>query len=199
LVAAPDRYLPGGLVVKAAFLHTGPARALVHRLKYEGIRPAAELLATALVERWGPFPDPLVPIPRAAIRVWRFGVDPALELAWAMAAISGAEVRTELRAPLWASQRAGRRGTDRRPPRFSTRRVPTAGVLVDDVLTTGTTLCAAASALGAGPGLALVATAAPAATRLQPDDGGPMRTRLGAVTGGPEDGHETPWGGRWWR
>ncbi len=61
LAPAPDRYLPGGLVVKAAFLHAGPARALVHRLKYEGIRPAAELLAAALVERWGPPPDLLVP------------------------------------------------------------------------------------------------------------------------------------------
>ena len=55
--------------------------ALVHRLKYEGIRPAAELLAAALVERWGPPPDLLVPIPRAPLRVWRFGVDLALELA----------------------------------------------------------------------------------------------------------------------
>jgi predicted amidophosphoribosyltransferase len=168
LAPAPDRYLPGGLVVKAAFLHAGPARALVHRLKYEGIRPAAELLAAALVERWGPPPDQLVPIPRAPLRVWRFGVDPALELARAMAAISGIEVRAQLKAPLWASQRAGRRGSDRRPPRFSTRRFPVAGVLVDDVVTTGTTLSAAASALGAGPGLALVATAAPPATRLRP-------------------------------
>jgi predicted amidophosphoribosyltransferase len=39
-------------------------------------------------------------------------------------------------------------------------------VLVDDVVTTGTTLSAAASALGTGPGLALVATAAPPATRF---------------------------------
>jgi predicted amidophosphoribosyltransferase len=161
LVAAPDRYLAGGMVVRAAFLHTGPARALVHRLKYEGIRSAAELLATALVERWGPPPGPLVPIPRAALRVWRFGVDPALELARAMAAISGTRVRIDLRAPLWAAQRAGRRGTDRRPPRFATARTPVPGVLVDDVLTTGTTLRAAATALGAGPTLALVATAAP--------------------------------------
>ena len=161
LQPAPDRYLPGGLVVKAAFCHAGPARALVHRLKYEGIRQAAEVLANALVERWGLPPGPLVPIPRAAIRVWRFGVDPAGELARAMAAISGVEARADLIAPLWASQRAGRRGSDRRPPRFSTRGRPVGGVLVDDVLTTGRTLRAASAALGVGPGMALVATAAP--------------------------------------
>ena len=78
-----------------------------------------------------------------------------------MAAISGVEVRADLIAPLWASQRAGRRGSDRRPPRFSTRGRPVGGVLVDDVLTTGRTLRAASAALGVGPGMALVATAAP--------------------------------------
>ena len=158
LVPAPDRYLEGGLVVKAAFVHAGPARALVHRLKYEGIRAAAEVLAAGVLERWGPPPAPMVPIPRAAMRVWRFGVDPAFELAMAMAAISGTAVRSELRAPLWASQRAGS-GAHRRPPRFSGR--PIAGVLVDDVLTTGRTLRSASEALGSGPGMALVATAAP--------------------------------------
>ena len=120
LVAAPDRYLAGGMVVRAAFLHTGPARALVHRLKYEGIRPAAECSPRL----WSNGGD-LFLIHWCRSRGLRCGCGGSgwtrrwsWPERWRRSAVQ--EVRAILRAPLWASQRAGRRGSDRRPPRFAT-------------------------------------------------------------------------------
>ena len=164
---APDRFLVGVGLVRSAYLHEGTARRLVHLLKYRGVVAAASLLAEGMAPLV-PAEAVLVPLPRVGARRLRYGVDPAFELAGAVAALTGAAVWEGMVAPVWCRRRAGRR--HRQVPRFRSRAAaaPLPALLVDDVVTSGATLMAAARAV---PGVvgALTATApvggsAPAAT-----------------------------------
>jgi hypothetical protein len=147
--------------VYSAFAHLGTARLLVHRLKYGAQPAAAHLLAAGMVRVLPADAALLVPVPRARLRLWRYGVDPALELARALGRVAGLPVRRVLVASWWHRRRAGPAGAKRGTPRFRVRgSVPTGAVLVDDVVTTGATLQAAAMALG-GPRPAVTATVAP--------------------------------------
>ena len=103
----------------------------------------------------------LVPVPRARARAIRYGVDPSLVLARAVAERTGITVVPALAAPLWWRRHAGRDRSHRGTVRFLRRRsVGPGSVLVDDVLTTGATMLAAHSALQGLPTLVLTATAA---------------------------------------
>lgn len=143
---APER-LAARVVVRPALLHTGPARILIHILKYRGILAAADVLAHYMAHAVSA-DSVLVPVPRLRWRVVKYGVDPALELATALARVTGAEVARPLRASVFGRSRA--EGAHGFSPRF--RVVSALGrqpvLLVDDVVTTGTTLAAAARALG---------------------------------------------------
>jgi len=153
-----DRLVGSSLPVHVALVHEGPARVLVRRLKYEAIRAAAGPLAEAMARR---VPDPggiLVPVPRVPTRTWRYGIDPARELARAYAALVGATVVDALTPVLWAPRHAGRARGDRAPVRFRARAAKEPAVLVDDVVTTGLTLGAASTSVGAVR--AIVATGA---------------------------------------
>lgn len=148
LPAAPVR-LAASLQVSAAYLHQDTARRLVHRLKYAGVRHAAQVLAGAMVAAMPPHVAALVPVPRASLRKARYGVDPAVVLARLVGRQTGLPVVSVLRAPLWWPANAGATRTRRRPPRFvAIRAAPSDGLLVDDVVTTGATLLAAASMTG---------------------------------------------------
>lgn len=143
---APERYLAGAGVVRPAFVHQGVARILVHHLKYRGVVAAGRFLAYAMA----PLVPPdavIVPVPRLRWRVLRYGVDPALELAVAVSRLTGQPMARLLRAPLMGRARAGRaHGT---APAFRPRAAPSIPiVLIDDVVTSGATLTAAASVLG---------------------------------------------------
>lgn len=155
-------WLSGELRVRAAFRHDATARRLVHRLKYQAIAAAALPLAVAMAPaaRGG---GALVPVPRAPARRWRYGVDPARELAAAVGRITGMPVVAALLPGWWHPARAGPSERERGIPRFrAAGPVPERWVLVDDVVTTGATLRSAARALP-GRGTAVVATAAQAA------------------------------------
>ena len=142
-----------GLVVQSAFVHRGPARLLVHRLKYEGLAGAAEPLAVRMAELLPADATGLVPIPRSLVRRVRYGIDPAHELARRLAFVTGLPVIRGLRAPLAARRHAGKSRTLRTSPRLSADRpVGRGAVLIDDVVTTGSTLEAAVDALGAAGG-----------------------------------------------
>ncbi len=143
------RRLSGGLLVGSGFRHAGPARVLVHRLKYQGIRQAAGLLAEGMAPVMDGTVGTLVPVRRVLLRTWKYGIDPGRELAGALAALIGLRVADVLRAPAWAAARAGARRTARVATRFGSRTVPDGPlVLVDDVLTPGATLVAARRAAG---------------------------------------------------
>ena len=161
LVPSGRRRVPGGLLVGSGFLHSGPARVLVHRLKYQGIRPAAALLAERMAEVLDGRPGTLVPVRRVVLRTWKYGVDPGRELARALAAFTGLGVADVLRRPLWAPGHAGVGRESRTVVHFGAKPVPSGPlILVDDVLTTGATLWAARRALGENAIYGVTATSA---------------------------------------
>lgn len=158
---APERAVVGVGLVRSAHAHAGPARVLVHHLKYRGIAAAAGLLAQAMAPLV-PEGAVLVPVPRVTWRLVRYGVDPARELALELSRRTGAVVATPLRPPLWGRPRAGREHGFAPSFRLTTTLPDSELLLVDDVVTTGATLAAAARLL---PGVAGAITATSAASR----------------------------------
>ena len=158
---APDRMLASGLGVFPAFVHDGPARRLVHRLKYEGFVEAALLLAGPMAERLPRGTRVLVPVPRVRWRRFRYGIDPAAALASALSSRTGIPTVDALSPAWFGPVHAGRRRERRAPPRMGRRAPVGAGaVLVDDVVTTGVTLEQAVVTLGGGAFGAVTATSA---------------------------------------
>lgn len=135
--------------------HDGVARALVGALKFRRLLPVAEVMADR-IEWLVPghlLGGAVVPVPAAPGRLRRRGFDPAGELAAALSARLGAELSPCLVRRGTGHQR-GRSRAERisHPPRIeAVAPAPRSALLVDDVLTTGATLTACASALrGAG-------------------------------------------------
>jgi predicted amidophosphoribosyltransferase len=151
LQPAADR-LVDGRIVRAAFEHSGPARVLVHRLKYEGVRAAGRVLGGAMAGRIR-FPvDAVTYVPRVHLRRWRYGIDQSLELARVVAAELGLPVVAALHPGWWSPASAGARAADRQAPIFTVQAKELGTdllslVVVDDVLTTGSTLARAAGTL----------------------------------------------------
>lgn len=138
----------GTVIVSSAFAHAGVAASLVHRLKYDGFEAAAGVLARAMVEIVPPDAGCLVPVPRAAVRQWRYGIDGGQALAHRLGAITGLPVIAALARPLWHPRQAGRSRDERHRRSYRQIETVTRAVVIDDVLTTGATLGAAIDAIG---------------------------------------------------
>ena len=158
-----------------AFDYAPPADALVLQLK-RGMRLAragllARMLAGAMREADPPLPaiSALVPIPAAAPSLHRRGFNPAAEIARALGRELGLPVAGGWLARTRAAgrqSRLGRRGRRLGAQGLYRCPVPVSGCIavVDDVMTTGSTLDAAARALlaaGADSVLALAAARTP--------------------------------------
>jgi ComF family protein len=167
--------LPSALPMPLAQLEwcapfSGPVRAALHGLKYAGERRLTEPLAAAVAARWqaaGVGGEVMVPVPVHAERARRRGYDQAVLLT--------VEVSRRLHMP-WLAALERTRNTS---PQFDlgrrARRANVAGafavrgpweaaqvrgrwvVLVDDVVTTGSTLTACAEALYAAGATAVSA------------------------------------------
>jgi len=151
--------------------YTGTTRAVLHALKYEGVRSLAEPLGVLLAARWayaGRGGDVLVPVPLHRRRLGDRGYDQAELLALAagrrlrlpVAPALRREEATSAQHALGRGARASNVGQaftvePRAASLLDGRRV----VLVDDILTTGATIGACAMALrssGVGAVSALV-------------------------------------------
>lgn len=154
----------------AAYAYAGSARELVLGLKFGRRLAAAGLLAEELAERLldaGRPGDLIVPVPLSARRRRERGYDQALMLARAVAPRVGLPVaaralyRRRHTAPQTSLSRAGRRRSQRgaflgRPRLVAGRAI----ILIDDVLTTGSTARAAALALRRAGAVRVVVAAA---------------------------------------
>ena len=183
LRSAPEVSVGPGLIGVAGFVHEGTARRLVHALKYRAVFAAAAPLADAIAERIPGSATALVPVPRAKLRAFRHGIDPAAVLADELSRRTGLPVIDAIRPRLWWRRHAGRSRDERPSVPFTPTGVlvPKDAALVDDVLTTGATARAAAIALEGLPTLVLVATCA---TRMEPGES----PHGGAVTVQPFSG-----------
>lgn len=145
LQRAAEVRLRSGVLVRPLFVHEGPIRSAVHALKYRGVDRVAEVLAPCLAALLPGDASALVPVPRALARTVRYGIDPGRVLAREMARAADLPVVDILRAPvLRRSQLRERRAEGLRFT--SVGGAPGRAVLVDDVLTTGATMTAAALA-----------------------------------------------------
>lgn len=142
--------------VHAAFGYAFPLDVLLPRLKFHDDFASARLLARCMAERFAalPRPDALLPVPLHRARLRGRGYDQALELAKPLARALQLPLLPDAlqrRRPTRAQSRldADARRRNLRGAFVADRRValPAHVVLVDDVMTTGATLHAAARAL----------------------------------------------------
>lgn len=145
--------------VVAPFLYAPPLDRWVPRFKFHHDLAAGRLLSQIMLAACAaaPRPDALVPVPLHRSRLRSRGYDQALELAKPLAHGLALPLRADLLARtrkttaqslLHATERHGNlRGAFAISPASSSRTLPAHVALIDDVMTTGATLHAAAHAL----------------------------------------------------
>lgn len=174
-------------IARAPFLYAGPARAAIHRLKFSGWRGVAAALADAMVALDLPATDAVTWVPLARPRLAERGYDQARALAVAVGTRLHLPVVRLTRRAVATAPQARRPGEERRaamrgafePLRRPPSHVPHRVILVDDVLTTGSTAAACSEALvRAGVRQVVTLTAARAFA-----DRGRVYTRTGSQPG----------------
>lgn len=145
--------------VVAPFLYAAPLDRWLPRFKFHHDLAAGRLLSQLMLEACAaaPRPDALVPVPLHRMRLRSRGYDQALELAKPLARALSLPLRTDLlqrqratsaQSSLHASERhENLRGAFRIAPAAMGGPLPQHVALVDDVMTTGATLHAAAHVL----------------------------------------------------
>lgn len=173
---APRLPAPPGVDVCAAFLaYEGAGRELVARLKYRNARGSLRWLGARMAASVDPTKiDAVTWVPTTDTRRRARGFDQAELLARAVARALGKPCRRMLRRDAGPPQ-TGRSADERRiGPAFALaqRRVVARILLVDDVITSGSSVAAAARALRAG-GCGFVWVVACARTSLKRGAGAP--------------------------
>lgn len=144
---------PDGVFAPVAY--DGPARALVHALKFGGCMAAAPVMAAQIAANAprGLFDEAtLVPVPAHPKRRRQRGFDQAQLLAGALARRTGRPAVAALRRDATSEHQVGGSRAKRLTAELGiSARKPLVGpvVLVDDVVTTGATIAASMRALGA--------------------------------------------------
>lgn len=137
----------------AACLYQWPVDGLLRRFKFQHDLVAGRLLAALMLERCAAAvpPQALVPVPLHRARLRQRGYDQALELARPLAAGLGLACLPALRrqraTPAQSGLDAAARARNLRGAFAVAAPLPAHVALVDDVMTTGATLHAAAQAL----------------------------------------------------
>lgn len=139
--------------VRAGFLYAAPVDGLLRRFKFHQDLAAGRLLSQLMLAQVQPLPRPqaLVPVPLHRSRLRQRGYDQALELARPLARALQLPLCTVLRRTRATAAQSELDATARRRNvrgAFAvTGPLPAHITLIDDVMTTGATLQAAASAL----------------------------------------------------
>jgi predicted amidophosphoribosyltransferase len=140
--------------LRAPFRFDGPVRDAMLRLKFGGRRAVAAPLGRAMAAVWDGPAAPLTWVPLSRRRLAARGYDQAEALARAAAAELGVPVAGRLRRTVDLPSMARRSRDERlgalRGAFRAIGRLPGVVVLVDDVVTTGSTVIECARALRAG-------------------------------------------------